>query len=58
MFRPTPIDQLRRPHPEQERIDAESVQLLRRTVQQRLDRIRHRPTLPPGTTSGVKPTGP
>ena len=54
MFRPTPIDQLRRPHPEQDRIDAESVQLLRRTVQQRLDRITHRPTLPPGTSPGGK----
>ena len=54
MFRPTPVDELRRPHPEQERIDAESVRLLRKTVQQRLERIRHRPTLPSDTSPGRK----
>ena len=54
MFRPTPIDELRRPHPEQERIDAESVRLLRKTVQQRLERIRHPPTLPSDTSPGRK----
>jgi hypothetical protein len=46
MLRPTPIDQLRQPHPDQERIDAESVRLLRETVARRLDRIPHRPQAP------------
>jgi hypothetical protein len=32
MFKPTPIDQLRQPHPDQERIDAEAVRLLRATA--------------------------
>jgi hypothetical protein len=31
-FRPTPIDELRRPHPEQKRIDADSAALLRATA--------------------------
>jgi hypothetical protein len=33
VFKPTPIDQLRRPHPDQERIDAESARLLRSAAQ-------------------------
>jgi len=37
-FRPTPIDELRRPHPEQKRIDANSAALLRATA---LDAFRH-----------------
>jgi len=43
MFRPTPIDQLRQPHPEQERIDAESARLLREAVRRRLERIPYAP---------------
>ena len=46
MLKPTTIDELRRPHPEQQRIDAESAQLLRKTLEQRLDRIYRRPTPP------------
>lgn len=38
-FRPTPIDELRRPHPEQKRIDADSAFLLRATA---LEAFRHR----------------
>jgi hypothetical protein len=37
-FRPTPIDELRRPHPEQKRIDADSAALLRATA---LEAFRH-----------------
>ena len=37
-FRPTSIDELRRPHPEQKRIDADSAALLRATA---LDAFRH-----------------
>jgi hypothetical protein len=58
MFKPTPVDHLRRPHPEQERIDAESARLLRKTVQERLDRIYHRPMLPPDASRGGKTTRP
>lgn len=32
MFKPTPIDHLRQPHPDQERIDAEAARLLRSTA--------------------------
>ncbi len=32
MFKPIPINPLRQPHPEQERIDAESARLLRATA--------------------------
>jgi hypothetical protein len=46
MFKPTSLDELRRPHPDQQRIDAELAQLLRKTVEQRLDRIYRRPTPP------------
>jgi hypothetical protein len=31
-IKPTPIDELRRPHPEQKRIDADSASLLRATA--------------------------
>jgi hypothetical protein len=31
-FRPTPIEELRRPHPEQKRIDSDSAALLRATA--------------------------
>jgi len=58
MFKPTPVDHLRRPHPDQERIDAESARLLRKTVQQRLDRIYHRRTLPPDASPGGKTAQP
>ncbi|HKY84347.1 MAG TPA: hypothetical protein VJ160_05915 [Anaerolineales bacterium] len=58
MSKPTPVDHLRRPHPEQERIDAESARLLRQTVQQRLDRIYHRPALAPGASPVGKTTRP
>jgi hypothetical protein len=47
MFKPTPIDQLRQPHPDQARIDAEAARLLRDTARGRLDRIPHRPSLRP-----------
>ncbi len=32
MIRPTPLDDLRRPHPDQARIDREAVELLLRSV--------------------------
>lgn len=32
MLTPTPIEQLRRPHPDQDRIDAEAAHLLRSTA--------------------------
>ncbi len=42
---PTPIDDLRRPHPEQKRIDAESAALLRATA---LDVFRRMAPASPG----------
>jgi hypothetical protein len=47
MFKPTPVEQLRLPHPDQNRIDAEAAQLLRETARRRLDRIPHRPVFTP-----------
>ena len=43
MFKPTPIDQLRQPHPDQERIDAESARLLRTTARPVQDTLAWRP---------------
>lgn len=44
-YRPTPIEELRRPHPEQKRIDAESAALLRATA---LDLFRRIPSAQAG----------
>jgi hypothetical protein len=38
-LRPTPIDELRRPHPEQRRIDADSAALLRATALEAFRRL-------------------
>ncbi len=57
MFRPTPIEQLRQPHPDQERIDADSAALLRETLRRRLDRIPHRPKAPSLYRPSFKPPG-
>jgi len=52
-IKPTPIDELRRPHPQQKRIDADSASLLRATA---LDVFRRMapgspaPTLPANVT--------
>lgn len=47
-LRPTPIDELRRPHPEQRRIDADSAALLRATA---LEAFRRMPGAQAGTAS-------
>jgi hypothetical protein len=47
VFKPTPIDQLRLPHPDQERIDADSARLLRETARRRLDHISRLPVFAP-----------
>jgi hypothetical protein len=46
VFKPTPIDQLRQPHPDQERIDAESVRLLRITVRPAAEALSWKPGVP------------
>jgi hypothetical protein len=46
-IKPTPIDDLRRPHPEQKRIDAESAALLRATA---LEAFRRMTPASPGVT--------
>jgi hypothetical protein len=47
VFKPTPINQLRLPHPDQERIDADSARLLRETARRRWDHISRLPVLAP-----------
>jgi hypothetical protein len=46
----TPIEELRRPHPEQKRIDAESASLLRATA---LDVFRHMASSTPGVPAAT-----
>jgi hypothetical protein len=46
----TPIEELRRPHPEQKRIDAESAALLRATA---LDVFRHMAPSTPGVSAAA-----
>jgi hypothetical protein len=49
-IKPTPIDELRRPHPEQKRIDADSASLLRATA---LDALRR---MAPGSPAAPLPS--
>jgi len=51
-FRPTLIDELRRPHPEQKRIDADSAALLRATA---LEAFRHMAAGQPPAAQGIAP---
>ena len=49
-IRPTTIDELRRPHPEQKRIDADSAMLLRATALDALRRLPSAHSAPAGSS--------
>ncbi|HMK07481.1 MAG TPA: hypothetical protein VK449_00455 [Anaerolineales bacterium] len=52
MFKPTPIEQLRRPHADQARIDAESARLLRETSRRPSETIPYSPITAPKSETG------